>query len=122
MPVLVVYGMPNGIDPYLSSDLINKLQLAASGALQLSANEVSVFFPLDLVQEGLGQELVCLVEGLFVKPERTAEVRQRLFDAIADELDRFAQQHIPQCTKIEVIPSNYDQRRDGFALREWAKK
>ncbi len=121
MPVFTVNGIPDSTDRVLLDSLIGLIQRAAAKPLALQPGDVSVFFPTDLVQMGLGEELVCLVDGLFVKPERTTEVRQRVFDAVKDVLRGFAERHLSKCKKVEVIPSCFDQNRDGFAVWERQK-
>jgi len=115
MPVLIVYGMPNGEQRDLEK-LIDWLQRAVGSSLMLAPSEVSVFFPVDIVQRGLGEELVCIIEGLFERSERTPNVRQALSEIIRDELRTFARKYLPQCVKIEVMISRFNQNADGFAV------
>ena len=115
MPVLRVMGMPMDVDQANLERLLGSLQKAICPHLGICPSEVSVFFPADLVSRGLGEELICVVEGLFDKPERAVAVRQRLASSLASELARFAGNHLPQCNKVEVIVNRFDQDTDGFA-------
>jgi len=119
MPVLIVYGMPAnvGLDGLLFS-----MKNTVAVVLHIAPDEVSVFFPTDLVKEGLGEELICLVEGLFKKPERTLEIRRLMAESIRQILVGFARDCLPQCKKVEVIVSRFDQDVDGFAVWERNKK
>jgi hypothetical protein len=115
MPVLIVYGMSSDASGY--GKLINNLQSVTANALRdIHPYDVSVFFPVDIVEAGLGEELICIIEGLFEKPERTAEVRKELARAILKVLYRFSEDCLPDCIKIEVIVKRFNQDVDGFAV------
>lgn len=122
MPILTVKGMPTQT-PQLEL-LLFRLADAAAGIkeLALTRNQVSVFFPLDMVREGIGEELIAFVDGLFKKPERTPEVLKRLAESIRDVLADFAQRHVPQCRLIEVLVHSFDPTVEGFASREIGKQ
>jgi hypothetical protein len=121
MPVLIIYGMPR-IPPggaatdQILEDLVSNLQKNAARILHLHSNEVSVFLPGDLVNKGLGEELVCFVEGLFEGSMRTNSVRQNLAYAIMRELKDFARAYVKNCGKVEVMINRFDQDVDGFAV------
>lgn len=115
MPVLVVYGMPEDCNSGVLIPLIQAAIVADVPELQLDSNQISVFFPPDRVQAGLGEELICLVNGLLVKPERTPEVRRRLANAVCSVLIAFAKEHLPQCQCVEVLVTQFNQEKDGFA-------
>ena len=82
---------------------IIKTAVAQLPVLGIPEDEVFVFFPPDLVREGLGEELIAEITGLFDKPERTSEVLKTLTDAIADQLQIFASTHLPQCGSTEAF-------------------
>jgi len=122
MPVLTVLGMPADMTKRLSK-LRHDLQSSVADHLNLaSLDEVSVFFPVDLDRSRLGKELICLVDGTFVKPERTPEVLKHTFVWIRNILFSFAVRYLSQCGKVEVIPSRYDQNIDGCYVWERGKK
>jgi len=108
-------GMPIDVDQANLERLLGSLQIVDCPHFRICSSEVSVFFPVDLVNRGLGEELICIVEGLSSKPERTITVRRELAFSLASELARFAGSHLPQCNKVEVIVTRFDQDADGFA-------
>ena len=116
MPALIVYGMPEIANPKALELLIGELQTDVGEVLEIAGTEVSVFFPIDRVKAGLGEELVCVVEGMFSARRRTTAVRNRVAEAIVSSLGYFAKEHIPQCRKVEAIPNRFDQDNDGFAV------
>jgi len=118
MPVLLIYGMPDVGEAPLKR-LTDALQDAVSGALSIPPSQVSVFYPVDRMQSGLGEELVCFVEGLFSMPERTIGVRQRLADSLENVLSAFAVVlGPPRCRMVEVFVKQFDPKNDGFASSE----
>lgn len=127
MPVLTIYGMPSEIalgpsaTEVILECLMARLQDAAARELNLRSSEVSVFLPADLVQTGLGEELVCIVGGLFNKPEWTSEVREKLAVAVVLVLGDFARRYLSQCGKVEAIVNPFNQDTDGFAVWERPK-
>ncbi|MCX6798422.1 MAG: hypothetical protein NTX66_04415 [Candidatus Falkowbacteria bacterium] len=84
MPVLFVHGvseeMTNKLEEYADT-LINTVAHSVK-ELNLKPSDVSCFFPKDLMSKGLGEEIIIFVDGLFIKPERTKEVRDRLATAV----------------------------------------
>lgn len=119
MPILTIYGMPLKNQPSQAAltDLVNDLQTTVSSVLNIDPRAVSVFFPVDHLTVGLGEELICKVEGLFESSERTAELRTQLADDIASILATFANRHISQCRLTEAIIARFDQITDGFGSR-----
>lgn len=130
MPVIIVYGMPRVGEGL--PELIQELQdaTAAIQELELEPKHVSVFFPADQCDHGLGEEIIAIVEGLFNKPRRTPEVRKRLADALLARLVHFSKgrlreyqeacRHIrPQetgpCKLVEVLVKTFDSNDQGFA-------
>lgn len=65
----------------MTKSLINNI--AGIKELNLMPSEISVFYPRDLMQEGLGEEIIVFVDGLFDKPERTEAVRKELAETVA---------------------------------------
>ena len=97
--------MPDGISQYELTQLTKAIQEAVAEVpvLNVPANEVFVFYPPDLLKFGLGEELGAKVDGLFIKPDRTAEVLSHLADAICGQLEVFAKVHLPDCTLVEAF-------------------
>ncbi len=116
MPVLTVKGLPDAVENDKLNDLAYELSLLVGSCLNLDPEEVSVFFPSDLLQRGLGEELICFIDGLFEKPDRTTEVRQSLAKTILKALYDFSYKFLPVCNKVEVIVRRFNQNTDGFAV------
>lgn len=84
MPVIKVWCLPK-----CSERTLNKIHKGIVSAVE-SVTELglkgecsmTVLFPFDAMKYGLGTEIVVEVTGLFVKPERTDGVRQRLAQAL----------------------------------------
>jgi len=90
MPIITVYGLPNIAERKLT-DLYERI---LSGILEvenlhLKKEDITVFFPPDKMDYGLGIEIIVFVDGLFEKPERTEEVRNRLAEKIGKEIRQF---------------------------------
>jgi hypothetical protein len=88
--------------------------VAAIPELELESTQVSVFFPPDMVVQGLGEELTAFIQGLFRKRKRTPKVLQRLTNIVAQTLEIFAKKQLKQCRKIEVLPWTLDPKTQGF--------
>ena len=60
MPILIVHGVPKNTEKKKLEELIADCQCIISGIseLRISGKQVSVFFPPDLVQQGLGEEII----------------------------------------------------------------
>ncbi len=116
MPVVIVHGMPDNT-PGLE-DLIGRIQsgIASIPELELQASEISVFFPRDLVQLGLGEEVIVSIERLFEKPERTLKIRQRLALSVASVIEDFALAHLPQCKLVEIFVNTFNPETEGFSI------
>ncbi len=119
MPILVIYGMPRFDNADKLERLIAVLVKAVEYIPELKLEEggqTSVFIQTDPVEKGLGEELVCIVEGLLVKQwYKPEEVRQRLAAGIYILLQEFARTHIPQCCRIDVFVKQFNPEKDGFA-------
>ena len=108
MPLIHIEGMPG--DNVVSAEwllkLIDQIQQAVAKlpVFNIPADEVFVFFPVDRVKEGLGEELIASVSGLFEQPERTPEVMRTMQEAVCDVLEIFAKRHLPMCKIVEVLP------------------
>jgi len=118
MPILIVCGVPPNVPQQHLEGFVFNLQTSVSNikALGLDPSEVSVFLPPDLVQLGLGEELICIVKGLFQKPERTTYVRQLLAVSVRDCLIEFARNCVPNCRKVEAIIDRFNQDTDGCTM------
>lgn len=112
MPVLKVYGIPEDFDEDSLQLLCGRLQEAVAkvNALNISKDQVSVFFPTDRMKAGLGEEIVVFVDGLFGKPERNRMVRMRVAEAVVATIARIIDKH---STFIECFVRPFN-KEDGY--------
>ncbi|MCX6764717.1 MAG: hypothetical protein NTU58_03420 [Candidatus Nealsonbacteria bacterium] len=84
MPIVKVYGLVNEMTEEMLVELYDTILKAvvAVKELKLEEKDVTVFFPKDLMQKGLGDEVIIFVDGLFERPERTKEVKKLLADIL----------------------------------------
>ncbi len=116
MPVVIIRGVPDDkIGAANSLPVAIQEAVASQKELGITLNQVSVFIPSDVVQQGLGEELICIVEGLFAKPERTKEVLDQLALKIRETLETFAGAHLPRCVSFEVFVKRFNPEEDGFS-------
>ncbi len=105
MPILIVYGIPTETDKEtleIFSDLM--CQRAADIAdLRIKREQVSIFFPQNLMTKGLGEEIIVFIDGLTEKPERTEKVKRRLVLDLVDEVH----QTFPKAALVECIIRPY---------------
>ncbi|MBU0648859.1 hypothetical protein KJ969_02035 [Patescibacteria group bacterium] len=118
MPIITVMGVPDGVQGLeLLMEKI-RIETAKIKKLDLSANDVTVFFPSDLAKEARGEEIIVFVEGLFKRPNRTLKVRQELAKTLARAIKPFFKKTLSQCKMVEVFVREFDPEKDGFtALR-----
>lgn len=84
MPILFVSGVPVTTSQADLEGLGKALQKATSEALSdITAGQVSVFFPRDLCLAGLGEEIIISVQCLRQRPNRTDDVLSRVAAKIA---------------------------------------
>jgi hypothetical protein len=81
--------------------------------LRLRQEDVICLFPSDLIGRGCTAPIIIEVIGLFEKPERTDEVRQRL----AKELGLAVKKLVPDAEPIECFISPFNPKQ-GF----WSSK
>lgn len=110
MPVLQVWGLPVEIEPGLIEVLHNDLIAAVQGIeeLNLGPGQVTIFYPSDRLHWGIEDEIIIFVRGLFTKPERTKEVRNRL----AQEIGLVLKRHFPEIL-IECFVESFN-LQEGF--------
>ena len=102
MPVVRVAGSPCRDDYVFWRDLKARLQktVASVKELKVRPEQITVLFPCDRLESLKADEIICTVEGLFERPERTDEVLERLSQALTDEL-RHA---FPEAELVETFP------------------
>lgn len=93
MPVIFVYGVsekhanPNWqVGPEGLSGLRQniKKQVSSIAELRLTEERITVFFPTDVLQEGLGEEIIIIVKGLDRHPDRTWRVRDHMAEVLVE--------------------------------------
>lgn len=113
MPVIIVYGIPEGTNEdslkILSEKFIDITENMEE--LGLKNGGVSVFFPADRMKWGLGEEIIIMVEGLFEKLERTIEVKKRL----ARELVEATVKRFPAASLVECFVKSFDPNSGFFS-------
>lgn len=118
MPLVTVYGIPATIPENTGITLITEIQRAVAAVPELGilAEEVEVYFPVDIVQSDLGESFSVTMEGLFDKPERTPEVRNRLAEMIAEATKRVLQSHLKRLTppRVKVFIRTFHPERGGL--------
>jgi len=115
MPIVVVWGLPADTGEQALQKLTEEFIDVVCGIkkLGLSNDQVTCFFPSDMMMAGLGEEIIVFVEGLFAKPERTEEVRDRLAEALGTTVKTF----FPSTHTIEVLVRPFDPAQ-GFWTSE----
>lgn len=118
MPVIKVWCLPNIGESRLNV-LHQELVRAVKNVPVLgvtSEKDITCLFPADMMQYGLGTEIIIEVTGLYEKPERTEEVRRHLARELVDAVrGQFPDTDLIECF---VNPFNPSQgyavsRKDG---------
>lgn len=81
MPVIKVWCLPKNQtedDLNLLHKTIVKAVISVHELNLESEKDMTCLFPSDLMEYGLGEEIIIEIESLFEKQERTLEVRQKL--------------------------------------------
>ena len=116
MPIVMVWGLPADTNEQrlqsITAEFID--DFCGIKELGLSRDQVTCFFPSDIMMAGLGEEIIIFVEGLFAKPERTEEVRDRL----AEALGTTAQGFFPSAHTIEVLVRPFDPAQGFWTSKE----
>lgn len=112
MPVLFVYGVPESVKEDELSRICEDLRVIVTSvkALGVTKDQVSVFFPPDRLKEGLGEEIIVFLKGLFNLPERTKEVRKVLAKVVVATI----RSNFPNTKLIECFVEPFDPD-SGFA-------
>lgn len=112
MPVLTVFGIPPRI-PYMGEAHIAIVKAVVSvKELGLRESDVSIFYPKDALGEDW-DEIVVFVEGLFEKPERTEEVKNRLAEVICNAIA----DQCPNAKVIECFVRSFNPKSGFFTIR-----
>lgn len=101
MPVIKVWCLPKSEEAKLNQ-LHQNIVRAVVGVEELdvrSEKDITCLFPTDMMEYGLGTEIIVEVTGLYEKPDRTDEVRQRL----AERIGQAVQEQFPDTKLIECF-------------------
>jgi len=125
MPVITVWGLPSSLDCVFLARLREMLRTAVAeiAELEITRQQVTVFFPSDLTGNAVGVEIVARVTELFDKPEgkpeRTVEIKNRVAKAVRECLRINLEQHLRCLAMIEVPVYGFYPKFDGFDA--WSK-
>jgi hypothetical protein len=112
MPILVIYGIPAEThqgDLQIFAQFM-KNRVADVEELKIKPEQVTIFCPQDLMNQGLGEEIIVFVESLFERPERTDEVKKKLAMNLVDEVHL----SFPRAELIECIIRPLTQEQGYF--------
>lgn len=115
MPIIKVWCLPAIDEPKLN-ELHQNIVRAVVDVPELGLKDekdITCLFPPDMMKYGLGSEIVIEVTGLFEKPERTDEVRERL----ARYLVLSVQELFPETELVECFVYSFNPSQ-GF----WSSK
>ena len=108
MPVIKVWCLPPGQSEDDLNRLYQNIVEAAVSVTELGlrgGKDITCLFPPDLMQLGLGEEIIIEIGGLFQKPERTPEVRQRLARSVGESVKRLYPKAMVECFVRTIDPS-----------------
>ncbi|MDP2951047.1 MAG: hypothetical protein Q8N55_01550 [bacterium] len=109
--------MPDSVKEETLREITDSLVVDVSliEELQITAEQISVFFPIDRMKWGLGEEIIVFVEGLFNYPQRTYEVRAGMAMAIC----RILKDYFPDALLVECFVTMFNPCEGGFySIRE----
>jgi hypothetical protein len=72
-----------------------------------SEKDMLFLFPPDMMKYGLGEEVLVEITGLFDKPERTPEIKQRLIRAVAEKVSAFFPKAMVECSVQSAKPEEF---------------
>ncbi|TAK57839.1 hypothetical protein EPO17_00860 [Patescibacteria group bacterium] len=106
MPILYVSGVTVTTSQANLEGLVKALQKVTSEALgDITARQVSVFFPQDLCLAGLGEEIIVSIQCLRQKPNRTDDVLSRVAIKVAETVKIwFREAKIVECYILTQDP------------------
>jgi len=112
MPVIKVWCLPPMGETELNA-LHKTIVTAAMSVEELGIrgeDDITCLFPTGMMAYGLGTEVIIEVTGLFVKPERTEEIRKFLANALVLAVGA----HCHRADLIECFIYPFDQKQ-GYA-------
>jgi hypothetical protein len=82
-----------------------RTEAASIRDLEIEKDQVSCFFPRDLLPTGLGEEIIIYVDSLFDRPSRTIDVQNQLAAALVRITDHHFTRD-PLIVKCYIRPFN----------------
>jgi hypothetical protein len=123
MPDLLIYGLPSEMSVPLLQELDRLLRAAVVAVRELDIPTEKVHprflcddIPMDLVK---GLEFAVVIDGLFIKPERTKELVQELVGAVADAMAAWLTHNRYMWSALEVRTRMHDPGIEAFCSREF---
>lgn len=107
MPVIKVWCLPKGQS---EADLNRLHQAIVKAVVSVSElglrgeSDMTCLCPPDLMQYGLGEEIIVEISVLHEKPERTAEVRQRLATKVGWAVQTLYPKAMVECSVATINP------------------
>lgn len=106
MPVIFVSGLPEEMK---EEEIIQLYEDIASREIQIeelhnTKDQITVFFPPDRMKFDLGKEIIVFIFGLFIKPERTDDVRGRLAQNIGEGIKKRFPEAFVECFVVPFDP------------------
>lgn len=108
MPIIKVWCLPSGQVEADMNRLHQEIVKAVTSVSELGLrgeNDMTCLFPPDLMQYGLGEEIIVEISGLFEKPERTKDVRQRLARNVGEVVKRLYPKAKVECFVSTIDPT-----------------
>jgi hypothetical protein len=119
MPVIIIHGLEfKGKISKEWSSFEKKLRQGVSEVLNITKENMTIETPVNAFSNK-PPEIICIVEGLFVKPGRTHEVKENLSKKIVFILADLNKNCDLKYKKIEVLVKTFNPEKDGFAT--WSK-
>ena len=123
MPVIKVYGVPK--IPWWRflerrtfqrslADITLRLRGHVATILVLGDDQVSVFYPSDFLEDGLGEELVAEIL-LNETEERPKEIMQEITEGVVARLETLISLHVLRhCRMVEAMTVGFQPKRHGY--------
>ena len=115
MPVIKVWCLPPSDEQKLNQ-LHQAIVRAVASIPELNVTnekDITCLFPSDLMQYGLGTEIIVEISGLYKKPERTDEVRAQL----AERVGQAVQQEYPDTELVECFVYSFEPSQGFWSSR-----
>jgi hypothetical protein len=120
MPFLDVVGIPTEqrTSSRVTAYRVQELPNAASSVSEMCITPKLVTVSLRYEPEANGREVIVLVQGLFVRDQRTPDVLKHFARALRDCTVGMVHYAIPQCEKVEV----FDPNNPNYCFADWEKE